>query len=321
MKKLVSMTLFGVLAAMNVAVCAQTQFPARPMRIVVPYPPGGIDVVPRMVADKLRQEWGQPVIIDNKPGAGGRIAAEFVAKSPADGYTLLLAQPDQLIILPLVSKNVPFDLGRDFAPVTVMFQQSLTLAVRNDLPVANIRELVAMAKANPKKLTLSTWGEGSTVHLGLELFKSMAGVDILHVPYKGAAPAMTALVAGEVDAMITGFYAAGPHIKSGRIRVIARTSEARSPEMPDIPTISESYPGYSVGTWVGLVSPARTPHALVDVIQRAVSRALVLPDIRERIATLYAETVANTPDEFAKLLKEEHAKWAAVVRAAKIQVD
>lgn len=321
MKKAISTMLLGMFAAMSFTVFAQTQFPTHPVRIVVPYPPGGIDAIPRMIAEKMRLDWGQPLIMEHKPGAGGRIAAELVAKSPPDGYTLLMGLPDTLLIVPLISKNVSFDVARDFTPVTVMLSTSFGLAVKKDLPVANIKELVAMAKAYPNKLSLSSWGEGSTAHLGLELFKFMAGVNILHVPYKGAAAAMTALVAGEVDMMITGQFAASPNIKSGRIRMIARTSLARSPEMPDVPTVSESYPGYSVGTWVGLLAPAGTPQHAVATTQRAVARAIDSPDVRARSASLFFEPVANTPDEFAELLRAERAKWSSVVRAAKIQVD
>ena len=321
MKKAIATMLLGIFSAMSFAALAQTQFPTRPVRIVVPYPPGGIDAIPRMIADKMRQDWGQPLIFDHRPGAGGRIAAEFVAKSTPDGYTLLMGLPDTLVIVPLISKTVSFDVARDFAPVTVMLSTSFGIAVKKALPVANIQELVAMAKAHPRKLSASTWGEGSTAHLGLELLKSMAAVDILHVPYKGAAAAMSALVAGDVDMMITGQFAAGPHIKSGRIRMIARTSLVRSPDMPDVPTVAASYPGYSVGTWVGLLAPAGTPQQAITVTQRAVAQAVTSPDVRARSASLFFEPVANTPEEFGELLRTEHTKWASVVRAAKIQVD
>ena len=303
MNKAVSLLVLGILGVLSFAAAAQTTFPNRPVRFVVPYPPGGIDAIPRLIAERMREDWGQPIVFDYKPGANGRIAAEYVAKSAPDGYTLFMGLPDQLVIVPLISNNVPFEVQRDFAPVTVMLSTSFGLAVKKDLPVGNLRELIAMAKTNPNKLSLATWGEGSTAHLGLELLKTMAGVDIQHVPYKGAAQAMTALVAGDVDMMITGQFAAAPQIKGGRIRMIARTALSRTPDMPDVPTVAEMYPGYSVGTWVGLLAPAGTPRQAIDTTQRAVARALTASDVRARSASLFFEPVGNAPEQFAELLK------------------
>lgn len=321
MNKTISLMLLCILGAVSFAAGAQTSFPDRPVRFVVPYPPGGIDAIPRLIAERMRQDWGQPIVFDYKPGAGGQIAAEHVVKSAPDGYTLFMGLPDQLVIVPLISKNVPYDLQRDFAPVTVMLTTSFGLAAKKDLLVGGLRELVAMAKASPNKLSLASWGEGSTAHLGLELLKIMAGVNILHVPYKGAAQAMNALVAGDVDLMITGQFAAAPQIKAGRIRMIARTASTRTTDMPDVPTVAEMYPGYSVGTWVGLLAPSGTPRQAIDATQRAVARALTGADVRARSESLFFEPVGNTPEQFAELLKAEHTKWEAVVRTAKIQVN
>ena len=298
------------------------QYPSRPVKIVVPYPPGAItDTLPRMVAEKLSAEWGQPVIMDNRAGAGGRIATEFVAKSAADGLTLLVALPDTLVIAPSLYRSIAYST-RDFAPITLMARQAFVLVVRQDLAATSIAELIQMAKANPGKLRMSSWGEGSAGHLALELLKSATGTDILHIPYKGALAAMTDVIGGQVDMMITGYSTAGPHAKSGRIRVLARTSAARSAQTPEIPTIAESgYPGYEVQSWYGLVAPEKTPASVIDVIQRAVTKALAAPDIREKVDGFYAEVVGNSPQEFARVIRDDQVKWTAVLRAAKIQLD
>lgn len=301
---------------------AQAQFPSRPVKIVVPYPPGAItDTLPRMVAEKLRAEWGQPVIIDNRPGAGGRIATEFVAKSPADGHTLLVALPDTLVIAPSLYRKSSYST-HDFAPITLMARQAFVLVVRQDLAAASMGELMQLAKASPGKLTMSSWGEGSTGHLALELLKSASGADILHVPYKGAQAAMTGVLGGQVDMMITGYSTAGVHAKSGRIRILARTSAERSAMTPEIPTIAESgYPGYEVLTWYGLVAPNGTPQPVIELIQRAVAKALAAPDIREKVESYYAEVVGSSPEEFARVIRDDQGKWSGVLRTAKIQLD
>ncbi|OGA56320.1 MAG: hypothetical protein A3G81_34105 [Betaproteobacteria bacterium RIFCSPLOWO2_12_FULL_65_14] len=323
MKPWLSRLVLCALASLAATAWAQDQFPARAVRIVVPYPPGAItDVIPRLVAEKLREAWGQPVIIDNRPGANGLIAAEYVAKAPPDGYTLLVALPDHLAIAPSLYRKFPIDPLRDYVPITIMVRQAFVLVVRNDLPAARLVDLIKMAKGNPGKLRMSSWGEGSTGHLALELLKSMSGADIQHVPYKGAQAAMTDVVGGHVDMMITGYSTAGPHIKSGRVRVLGRTSAERSRLTPDIPTIAESgYPGYEVQSWYGLVAPGGTPRAVVDTIYQGVGRAMQSSNIRERIDGFYAEPVAITPDAFARLIRDEQLKWSAVIRAAKVQLD
>ncbi len=301
---------------------AAAQFPVGPVRIVVPYPPGAItDTLPRMIAEKLRAEWNQPVIIDNRPGGNGRVATEFVAKAPADGHTLLVALPDTLAIAPSLYRKIGY-ASTDFAPVALLARQAFVVVTRQDLPVTSMTELIQMARANPGRIRMSSWGEGSAGHLALELLKSASGTDILHAPYKGAQAALTDVVGGQVDMMITGYSTAGPHVKSGRIRVLARTSATRSPLTPEIPTIAESgYPGFEVLSWYGLVAPAATPWSVIDTINRAVLKALASPEIREKVDGYYADMAGGTPDDFGKVIRDDTAKWSGVLRAAKIQLD
>ena len=319
MKQILSILLLVFAAAHS---HAQTAFPTGPVRIVVPYPPGAItDTLPRMIAEKLREEWGQPVVIDNRPGAGGRIATEFVAKSAPDGHTLIVALPDTLVIAPQLYKKNSYTI-RDFAPVTMMARQSFVLVVRQDLNVNKFSDLIELAKSKPGQIKMSSWGEGSVGHLALELLKQKSGVNIVHIPYKGAQAALTDVIGGQVDMMITGYSTAGPHVKTGRIKILARTSSNRSPQMPDIPSINESgIPGYEVQSWYGLAAPAQTPQAIIDKIQRAVAKAMSHPAIVEKMQTYAADIVASRPDEFSKLLQDEQERWAAVLQKANIQLD
>ena len=319
MKQILSILLLVFAAAHS---HAQTAFPTGPVRIVVPYPPGAItDTLPRMIAEKLREEWGQPVVIDNRPGAGGRIATEFVAKSAPDGHTLIVALPDTLVIAPQLYKKNSYTI-RDFAPVTMMARQSFVLVVRQDLNVNKFSDLIELAKSKPGQIKMSSWGEGSVGHLALELLKQKSGVNIVHIPYKGAQAALTDVIGGQVDMMITGYSTAGPHVKTGRIKILARTSSNRSPQMPDIPSINESgIPGYEVQSWYGLAAPAQTPQAIIDKIQRAVAKAMSHPAIVEKMQSYAADIVASRPDEFSKLLQDEQERWAAVLQKANIQLD
>ena len=319
MKQILSILLLVFAAAHS---HAQTAFPTGPVRIVVPYPPGAItDTLPRMIAEKLREEWGQPVVIDNRPGAGGRIATEFVAKSAPDGHTLIVALPDTLVIAPQLYKKNSYTI-RDFAPVTMMARQSFVLVVRQDLNVNKFSDLIELAKSKPGQIKMSSWGEGSVGHLALELLKQKSGVNIVHIPYKGAQAALTDVIGGQVDMMITGYSTAGPHVKTGRIKILARTSSNRSPQMPDIPSINESgIPGYEVQSWYGLAAPAQTPPAIIDKIQRAVAKAMSHPAIIEKMQSYAADIVASRPDEFSKLLQDEQERWAAVLQKANIQLD
>lgn len=299
-------------------------FPNRTVRIVVPYPPGALtDIIPRMVAERLRDQWGQPVIVENRPGGGGRIAAEYVSRSPGDGYTLFVGLPDQLAIAPSLYKaGGKFDPERDFVPVTIMLRQAFILVVNSKLPIHSTQEYIRVAKAKPGGITLASWGEGSAGHVALELLKSASATDILHVPYRGAQAAINAVASGEVDSMITGYSTATPFLQSGHIRLLATTASKRSEQRPDVPTIAEAgYPEYEVQSWYSLVAPRGTPRDVVDIIQQSVAVALRSPNIIERIRSYNAELLASTPDEFSSILTHDLNKWSKVIRDAKIQLD
>jgi tripartite-type tricarboxylate transporter receptor subunit TctC len=312
-----------LLLALFTAAAHAQQYPTRPVRIIVPYPPGAItDAVPRMVADKLRDEWNQPVVVENRPGAGGRIGTEAVAKAAPDGYTLVLGIPDTVVIAPFLFKTMPYDPQRDLTPVTNLARQSYLLIARQDVPVASVADVVRAAKASPGRLRFASWGEGSAGHLSMEMVKSMAAVDLQHIPYKGSAAALLGLLGGEVDMMFAGYSTTLPHIKAGKLKVLARTSANRVAITPDIPTIAESgFQGYEVQAWYGLFAPAQTPRPIVEQIQAAVVRALNQPDVKARIEGYYAEIVGNTPDDFAKAIREEQGRWSGLIRSLKLSLD
>lgn len=316
--------LIGLAVALAFAGGAHAQtFPTKPVRIVVPYPPGAItDALPRILAEKLRKEWGQPVVVENRPGAGGRVGAGIVAKAPADGYTLVVGLLDNFVVAPYLFKNMTYDPLRDFVPITVMARQSFILVTRQGLPVENLADAVRLAKTQPGKLRSGSWGEGSLGHLSIEMFNAAAGIELQHIPYKGSVDAMMGMVGGDVDMMFAGYSSTRGQIEAGKIRVVARSSAQRLALTPEIPTVAESgYPGFEVQAWYGLFAPAGTPRPIVDQINRAVVKAMAEPDYLAQVGTFYAEAVGNTPDEYAALLTAEHAKWSALVRKLNLQLD
>jgi tripartite-type tricarboxylate transporter receptor subunit TctC len=316
MKKLI--VLFLLLAQ---TALAQT-FPAKPIHIVVPYPPGGgTDVVARTVAPKMQEALGQPVVVENRAGAGGNIGTEFVAKSPADGYTLLVASASTAINNTL-TKNVSWQATRDFAPVVLLVLNQSLLVVHPSVPATNVRELIALAKAKPGQVTYASYGNGSSAHLIGELFKLMAGVDLLHVPYKGAAPAVNDLIGGQVNVLFSDVAAILPHVKSGRARALGIGSEKRFAGLPDVPTIAEAgVPGFVGGGFLGLVAPAGTPAEAVNALNAAALKALAAPEVADRLNSLASPPVGGTPESFGKLLASEVDKWARVIRAGNIKPD
>lgn len=290
------------LTTMMSNVLAQS-YPAKPIRFVVPYPPGGAsDVTARIIGQKLSEAWGQPVIVDNRAGANGNIAAEQVAKAPADGYTMLMGNVGPNAISPSLYTNLAYDVA-SFAPVTLTTTVPIVLLVNPSLPVNNVKELIAYAKASPNKLNFASAGNGSSNHLTGELFKSIAGIDIVHVPYKGDGLALTDVMGGQVSMMFTTVVSAMPHIKSGKLRAVAVASAKRIAAMPNLPTVAESgVPGFDSSSWGGILFPAGTPKEIIAKMHDAVVAILAMPDVKARLSSLGAEVVGNTPDEFGSYI-------------------
>ena len=312
----------GLLAAAFAAPALAQSYPTKPVRIVVPYPPGGPnDIVARTVGQKLSEQLGQPVIVDNKPGASGNIGAESVAKSPPDGYTLLLLTTGHTIN-PSLYPKLGYDLEKDLAPVTQLTAGPMVVVANPSLPAKNIKELISLAKAKPGSLNFGSAGNGSSTHLAPELFSSMAGIKMNHIPYKGSAPALTDLMAGQIQVAFDFMISAMPHVKSGKVKALAVTSTTRSPAAPDLPTVAESgVPGFEVIGWNGLVVPARTPKDVVAKLNAELKKALDQPDAKERFAAQGFSATWTTPEKFGAYIESEHAKWAKVVKDSGAKID
>ncbi|MEO5701308.1 MAG: tripartite tricarboxylate transporter substrate binding protein [Casimicrobiaceae bacterium] len=305
-----------------VAVAAEA-YPAKPIRLLVPFPPGGpADVLGRVVGERLGASFGKPVVVENRPGAGGNIAMELGAKAAPDGYTLVLAPAGNLTVNPSLYRSVPYDVGRDFAPVTVLAAVPNILVVNPSLGVKSVADLVRYAKAHPGALNFSSPGPGSGAHLAGELFKSMAGVDMVHVPFSGVAPAVTAVLGGQVQVMFAGTSSVLQHIKAGKLEGLAVASAKRIAAAPELPTVAESgLPGFEVVSWYGIVAPAATPPEIVARLQSAIATALHEPEVREKLVGLGAEPIGNTPQAFGAMIQTETVKWSKIVRDAKITIE
>jgi tripartite-type tricarboxylate transporter receptor subunit TctC len=313
----------AALAIVVFAATAQPQdYPAKPIRVVVPFPPGGgTDLMARTVVQKLGESLGATIVIDNRGGAGGTIGTELVAKSPPDGYVLLVVSASHAIN-PGLYRKLPYDSVRDFAPVTMLTSGPGLLVVHPSVPVRTVKEFIALARSRPGQLNYASAGIGTPPHLAGELFKTLAGVDIVHVPYKGNGPAYTDLIGGHVSVMFPTIPTAIPHVRAGKLRALAVTTRSRTAITPELPTISESgVPGYDVSSWYGLLAPAGTPAAAVARLQREIAKVLRLPDVSEKLMAQGLDLVGNTPEEFAAILKSEIAKWAKVVTASGARVD
>jgi tripartite-type tricarboxylate transporter receptor subunit TctC len=327
LKRLSGLTLpfFLVLSpALACAGASAQSYPSRPIRLVVPYPPGGpLDIMARAIGQKLTEAWNQPVVVDNRAGAGGNIGAELVAKSPADGYTLLMGAVATHAINPTLYGKLPYDPVRDFAPVALVAQVPNILVVNPSVPARSVKELIELARAKPGYLNFGSGSTGSTGHLAGELFKTMAGVQMVHIPYKGGAPAMADLLAGQVQLMFDNLANALPNVRAGRLRALAVTTLARSPAMPDLPTIAESgLPGFDLTTWFGVMVPAGTPPEIVAKLNAGIVRALNAKDMRERLEKMGAEPPANnTPEHFTAFIRTEAAKYARVVKDSGAKVE
>jgi tripartite-type tricarboxylate transporter receptor subunit TctC len=297
-------------ALLLVSAAASAQFPSKPVRIVVPFPPGGgADALARLMAPKLTGIWKQQIIVENKPGASGHIGADFVAQSAPDGHTLMMSSTASL-----TEKNV-----HQFAPVTLVSASPYVVTVGAKVKASNIRELIALAKANPGKLTFASSGTGAASHLSAELFKSMAKVDMLHVPYKGTGQAVTDLLAGQVDLLFAPSQAVIQHVRAGRLKALATTGAARAATLPDLPTVSESgVPGYAAVGWFGLLAPAATPGPIVEKLSTDANRVLADPDVRAKMQSVGADPSGDTPEQFAKFIRDDQAKWGKLMREAGI---
>ena len=302
---------------------ASAQYPAKPIRMVVPFPAGGpTDVVARTIAPRLAEALGQQVVIDNRAGAGGVNGTEQVAKAPADGYTLLMGTIGGLAVAMSLQPNRGYDTLRDLAPITQSVFVTNVLALHPSVPAKSVKELLAIARARPGRLNYGSSGPGTSPHLAGELLKMMGKVDIVHIPYKGSAPALTAMLSGEVDFNFENTLIVLPHIKSGKVRPIAVTGAQRSKLMPELPTIAEDgLPGYSASGWYGMVAPAATPRDIINRLNAETVRILRMPDIVERLSGLGAESAANTPEQFSAFIRSEIDKWAKLVKSANMKAD
>jgi tripartite-type tricarboxylate transporter receptor subunit TctC len=315
-----------VVLALAVLACSLVsnaqEWPSKPVRIIVPFPPGGsADLLPRVVGEKLAKQWGQPVIVDNRPGSAGNIGAAAVFQAEPDGYTLLSAPPPPLVINRLLYPKLAYD-STQFVPMSVIAAIPNVLLVHPSVKAGSVAELIALAKSNPGKLNYASQGSGATSHLTAELFKSMAGaVQITHVPYKGTAPALADLLAGQVDMMFDNLGVSLPHVKSGKLRALGVASTRRFRSLPDVPTLAETLPGFESVAWFGIVGPPRTPRAIAEKVAAGVAETLRNPDVLRRLSDLSADPLGMTPAETAAFMKTETERWGAVIRSAGVKLE
>jgi tripartite-type tricarboxylate transporter receptor subunit TctC len=321
MKTLLKAIALLVLAGAGAALAQQ--YPVKPIRMIIGFPPGGgTDIVGRIVGQRLSEVLGQQILPDNRGGASGQIAAELTAKAPPDGYTIMMVHISAISILPSLYPKLPYDAARDFAPITLVAIGPNFLVVHPSVPAKSVKELVALAKARPGQLHYASPGAGTVQHLAAELFKLQAKVDMLHVPYKGSGQSIVDLVAGHVHLNFDSVPPVLPHVRSGRLRALAVTSEKRFSILPDIPTVNEAgVPGFDLSTWWGLVAPAAVSKEVIARLQAETVKVLREPGVKEKIAFAGADTVGNTAEEFAAFIRNERAKYARIVKEANIKVD
>ena len=320
---LLALTAFVMAAALNGVAAQPANWPSKPITYVVPFAAGGTtDILARLISEKLSNALGQPIIVENRPGAGGNIGSGFVAKAAPDGYTILGGTISSHAINVSIYPDIPYDPEKNFAPITLIGNLANVLAVNSNSAIKTVQELIAEAKAKPRVMTFASSGAGTSQHLAGELFKRMAGVEITHVPYKGSAPALQDLMGGHVTMVFDNIVAVAPLIKSGKVRPLGVTSLKRIRAFPDIPTIAESgLPDYDVVSWQGVFAPAGTPPDIIKRLNQEIVAILKMPDVAERLDTLGLEPVGNTPEEFAKFQKAEIAKWAKVVKDAGVKPE
>ena len=298
------------------------EFPTKPIHIVVPLPPGGSnDVLARILGQKMSEAFGQPVIVENKPGAAGNIATDYTAKSEPDGYTIAIAPNQTVAVNPVLYPKLPFDVVKDLQGVTLLGRVPMVLVVSSKVSANSVTELIALAKAGPDKLSYASAGSGSPQHMAAEVFKSMTGTRLTQIPYKGSAPALVDVLGGNVDVMFCPINSALPHIRSGKLRALGTTGTKRLALLPGVPTIAETVPNYESDIWIGMVAPAKTPAAVVNKLNAELRRSLALPDVQGKLAEqgIYAET--STAADFTRLIASDQKRWAAVIKAANIQPE
>lgn len=298
-------------------------WPAKPVRIVVPFSPGGFaDSAVRSIADRLAARLGQPVVVENRPGAAGNIGTEIVAKSAPDGYTLLAAYDGTMVVNPHVYAKLGFDTLKDFAPVTKLGDGAVIIVAHPSVPANNLRELIALAKAKPGRLSFGSSGTGGSAHLACEMLNQRAGIELVHIPYKGGGQAIADAVGGQVPLVCTAIATAQQFLKSGKLKALGVSSAKRDPAMPEVPTFAESgLPGFVVTSWMGILAPAQTPRAIVERLQTEIAAVLQLPDVRARYAVLGIDPVGNKPDEYAAQLKADLDAWGPVVKKANLRIE
>ena len=322
LSRTLSFVLVSLLAATAAAPLKGQGYPAKPVRVVVPFPPGGpVDVVARIVAPRLGEAVGQQVVVENRSGASGTIGTGSVAKSAPDGYTLIVGTTTTLTVAPRLYQNLPYDPARDLQPLSRLAVVPSVLVVHPSIPATSVRELVAFAKAHPGKLTYGSAGPGTAQHLAVELFKQMSRTDILHVPYKGGAPAMADLLGGQIALTIEPLNTALPQLQSGRLRGLAVSTPGRSPALPNLPTISESLPGYEATLWIGLLGPGGMPSDVTKLLHAATVKSLSAPEVRERLAQQGATPIGDSIAEFAETIRKDTVRWADLVKKLDLRLE
>lgn len=313
----------GAVLALVAAVSANAQpFPAKPVKIIVPSTPGdGSDILARSIGQKLTERWGQPVVIENRPGAGGVVGTEAAAHSPADGYTVIMGNAGSHAINQALYPRLSYDVVRDFAPITLVASAPNVFVVNPAVPAKTVAEFIALAKKEPGKYSFASGGNGSSAHLNGEMLKTFAGIEMTHVPYKGSSPAITDVIAGQVQLMIGNLPPILPHIKSGKVRALGVTTATRFAATPELPPVGETVPGYESLAWFGLFAPTGTPREVIAKWHADVVAVLALPDIRERVAQLGFDVVGNTPEAYSTLVRNDIAKWQRVVKASGARAD
>jgi len=321
-KKIAGMALVAITSLVPAAFAADANYPTKSIRIIVPFPPGGIaDVMSRVFGQKFTDAWNQPVVVENRTGAGGNIGAEVVAKSPPDGYTLVMGTIGTHAVNVSLFSKLPYDPVKDFAPVALVVEADGLLVLHPSVPVKTVKDLIALARARPGQLVYASAGNGTAGHLSGELFKTMSKTDLVHIPYKGNVPALTDVVGGQTSMLFATMPTAMPLARAGRLHALAVTGAQRNPAAPEVPAIAETLPGFEVTNWIGIFAPAGTSPEIVAKLNAEIMRIMKLPEVQARLVTEGAKSRANTPAEFGAFQKTEMAKWGKLIREARIAVD